>query len=799
MSSQEMIGQVVGHYRILRPVGQGGMAAAFLAEDIRLRREVAVKVFRPRPGETGDFLRRFAREAQVLARLDHPNILPVYDYGEQDGLAYLIMPYMAGGSLKELLHTRRILPPVEALRLLSQILQALHYAHERGLVHRDVKPGNMLFKADGTLVLADFGLVKILATDGGHASLLDASSQTGLGISGTPQYMAPEQVRGQASPVSDIYSVGVVLYEMLTGTRPFVADNAMAIWMKHLHEQPRPLREINPEIPTALEAVVLHALEKNPAKRYQRSTDLLQALIQVITPGEAGNTVNSVGEPGRTIPAAPSPSPVEVPASAAMASRTSTSDNEGTRSDAATTIPTSFPASEPFSTQPFPQRSRSHSLLKRMLLVLLAFVVLSSSGGALLGYAFGWFSPQPSPTPTPAVRSTLKGGGITPTAMTAPISTTLTSCPAVGTARAAVTAHLTLGGHQNIVYIVNKGSPVAPTSGTLKRYDLTTQGKTDIVQMPNASIDEAQVSEDGQWILFIAHVNGQVELRMVRMDGQGMQTLTCAPPGKHFFNAQWSADQQLLVFDEGGDFGAPTMYVLNMSRGTLQPELLPTSQGMGFWPRTWLDNTRVYVVGFVPNSDAPLRGLYILDTAHGPNQQSASLQQTLKVAGSCWDFDSSTDGTELFVSQCMQGQHGSGSVRLFTPDGGTPTTILNSTRLAIARVRSTDSGLLLSVSNMALGQTNGDMSQDGLWKTSLDGSGLTRLTTDGPGETSDLNPFTQDPWSNVSRDGKMYAFTLTNNTTGTDTLLVSSLSGGKPTAFASIGGTQLAIAGWTTM
>jgi len=145
MRPEDLQGQTLGHYRIVRQVGYGGMSTVFLAEDINLGREVAVKVFWPRPGETKDFLRRFSREARVLAQLDHPNILPVYDFGEQDGHAYLVMPYMGGGSLKDLLKVRQVLPPAEAIRLTTEVLNALQYAHERGLIHRDIKPGNMLF------------------------------------------------------------------------------------------------------------------------------------------------------------------------------------------------------------------------------------------------------------------------------------------------------------------------------------------------------------------------------------------------------------------------------------------------------------------------------------------------------------------------------------------------------------------------------------------------------------------------------------------------------------------------------
>src|SRR5579859_6230498 len=250
MRPEDLQGQTLGHYRIVRQVGYGGMSTVFLAEDLNLGREVAMKVFWPRPGETKDFLRRFAREARVLAQLDHPNILPVYDYGEQYGLAYLVMPRMPGGSLRDRLRTTKSVPIADAIRLIEQVLTALQYAHERGLIHRDIKPGNMLFKADGTLVLSDFGLVKVVTPteDFSQTAKGDGLSITGSAIAGTPDYMPPEQIMGNVVPASDIYAVGAALYEMLTGVHLFTADNYLGMLMKHLNEQPRPLRQLNPQV-----------------------------------------------------------------------------------------------------------------------------------------------------------------------------------------------------------------------------------------------------------------------------------------------------------------------------------------------------------------------------------------------------------------------------------------------------------------------------------------------------------------------------------------------------------------------
>src|SRR5579885_1970298 len=280
MRPEEMTGHILGHYRMLRLLGYGGSSTVFLAQDINLQREVAVKVFQPRDGETRDFLHRFAREARVLAQLDHPNILPVYDYGEEGDSAYLVMPHMAGGSLRDRMRKQRKIPTSEAIQLISQVLNALQYAYDHGLIHRDIKPGNMLFKADGTLLLSDFGLVKVLSGETVSNFQTEPMSITGQSLSGTPDYMAPEQINGQAIPASDIYATGVVLYEMLTGSRLFTAENYVGVLMKHLYEQPRPMRDLNPAISPALEEDVLRALAKEPAKRYQHPRDFLSALVR---------------------------------------------------------------------------------------------------------------------------------------------------------------------------------------------------------------------------------------------------------------------------------------------------------------------------------------------------------------------------------------------------------------------------------------------------------------------------------------------------------------------------------------
>lgn len=227
---------MLGHYRLQQLIEHGGMGDVYIARDVYLAREVAIKILHPPERNADQFLRRFTREAKLLARLNHPNILTAHDYGEESGIAYLVMPYMANGSLKKLLKQRGNLLVPEVLSLAKQLLRALQYAHHRGIIHRDIKPANILFKDTGTPILADFGLAKVVETTHLSGDIISYATQSGGTLLGTPAYMAPEQILGNAVPSSDIYSFGLVLYEMLTGTHPFTADTVIGVLVKQMQE-----------------------------------------------------------------------------------------------------------------------------------------------------------------------------------------------------------------------------------------------------------------------------------------------------------------------------------------------------------------------------------------------------------------------------------------------------------------------------------------------------------------------------------------------------------------------------------
>jgi eukaryotic-like serine/threonine-protein kinase len=270
-----------GRYRVVRKLGAGGMADVYLAEDEELGRRVAIKILNDRHANDEQFVERFRREAKNAAGLSHPNIVSIYDRGEAEGTYYIAMEYLDGRSLKEMLIARGPMPIADAIHFARQILHALRFAHRKGVVHRDIKPHNVMVDGDARLKVTDFGIARA-----GASQMTEAGA-----IVGTAQYLSPEQARGAAvDQRSDLYSIGVVLYEMLTGQVPFTGDTPVEIAMKHLSDTPRPPSAVRPEIPPDLDMIVLRALAKNPDDRFQTADEMDAELARV----EDGGSVTAI-------------------------------------------------------------------------------------------------------------------------------------------------------------------------------------------------------------------------------------------------------------------------------------------------------------------------------------------------------------------------------------------------------------------------------------------------------------------------------------------------------------------------
>ena len=274
---KELIGQSIGRYHILEQLGEGGMATVYKAYDTRLEREVALKLIRTEqfpPAQLERVLKRFEREAKILARLDHLHIVKVYDYGEHEGSPYLVMQYVPSGSLRE--QTGKPMPWQQAVRVLLPIARALAYAHQQGMIHRDVKPGNILITQSGEAMLSDFGIARILES-GGSETL----TTSGVGV-GTPEYMAPEQWLNQTTEKTDIYALGVVLYELVTGRKPYTADTPAAVLLKQSNDHlPRPRQWVK-DLPDEVEKVIFKAMAKKPADRYTEMSAFAKALDSLL-------------------------------------------------------------------------------------------------------------------------------------------------------------------------------------------------------------------------------------------------------------------------------------------------------------------------------------------------------------------------------------------------------------------------------------------------------------------------------------------------------------------------------------
>ncbi|MBI1256595.1 MAG: protein kinase [Chloroflexi bacterium] len=292
--SASLVGQKLGKYEITALLGQGGMATVYKGYQRDVDRSVAIKVLPPHPGQNSQFIERFRLEARTIARLQHPHILPLYDYGDENDVLYLVMAYAEGGSVSDRIR-RGPMALSEIQNIFQQVAEALDYAHRQNVIHRDIKPDNILLDREGHVLLSDFGIVKIIEESEKTLSL----TATG-GLVGTPSYMSPEQAQGlPVTDRTDIYSLGIVVYEMLAGKQPFSAETPMQVVLKHITAPVPPLHEFNGKLPPQLDGVLQRALEKEPTQRYASAQTFYEDFKRVIE-GEAPLTPSKVNLPALT-------------------------------------------------------------------------------------------------------------------------------------------------------------------------------------------------------------------------------------------------------------------------------------------------------------------------------------------------------------------------------------------------------------------------------------------------------------------------------------------------------------------
>ena len=421
-----------GRYELNRQIARGGTAQVYLAHDLLLDRPVALKMLFPELSSDHSFVERFRREAQAAANLSHPNIVPVFDWGEADRTYFIVMEYVDGEPLSSIIRTQAPLSPTRAAAIAADIAKALSYAHRHGVVHRDVKPGNVLLTLDGQVKVGDFGIARAIGQS-------ETVTQTGL-VMGTATYFSPEQAQGLGvDGRSDVYALGVVLYEMVTGRPPFTADTPVAIAYKHVSETPVLPSEIEPRVPRDLEAIIMHAMAKQPQARYATAQDFHDDLERFMR--------------GQPVLAAPATAAVAVaPTTAVPANPTLVLTAAGLVAPTTTvqeTVPPVMAApGEPGAPNEFPKR-RWVPWAVSVLVLLVGLAAIVYFGGRSLG----WFGGTPSVhvadvahMPYLRAESRLKGQGLNPQVKFI-----------VGTA---ADDHLVLAQSPAATTLVKKGTPV---------------------------------------------------------------------------------------------------------------------------------------------------------------------------------------------------------------------------------------------------------------------------------------------------------------------------------------------------
>lgn len=544
--------RALGKYVILDEIGRGGMGAVYKARDVELDRIVAIKVLSPYLVGEPHLVQRFMREARVAANLDHPNIVAIYDIGGEGGYYYFVMKYLEGRPLKEIIAQRGPLPLDEVVNIVRQLASALDYAHRQNLIHRDVKPGNVIVGPDGHVTLTDFGLAKVV-----ESMKLTASGET----FGTLEYMAPEQARGEAGPASDIYSLGVMAYEMLTGRLPFQGTNQATLLYQHLHEPPPPLRRWNPAVPPEVEQVVLKAMAKEPAERPATAGELARELERAARQALFAAPTPRPGEPEK---AAPPPSRQARPALAFLL---------------------------PFLA--FLRRRRWAVLGGAGAVLLLALVIL----GTLFLFGHGATAPAPA-TPETTPEATLPFVfALRPSSVFLPLVGKAPPTP-----RPAVPARLALFCHLE----------EWEGRGRLSYWEWGWKEATPWPGLPKHPVDsQVSWSPDGQWLALIISEAGYPYLYRLHLDGSGLSLL--AEAGRVKEDPAWSPDGKAIVYAAGPRQGDRGLFLLPAEGGQAR-NLTPTPGDD--WAPAWSPDGKY--IAFVSNRAGPNNTeIYRLEVASG--------------------------------------------------------------------------------------------------------------------------------------------------------------------------------------
>lgn len=548
MEFDTLVGQQIDQYQVLRLIGQGGMAAVYLARDLTLDREVVLKTMLPALAQNEELMRRFEREAKATARLEHPNIVPIYVTGTTpDGQPYIAMQYISGGSLSDYLRQltaqKQWVSTIYALSIVRQIADALRVAHQAEIIHRDLKPSNILLRRDGTPVLSDLGIAAI-------QQATTRLTQTG-NLLGTPTYMSPEQGAGKSiDGRSDIYSLGIILYELLSGQLPFEADSPWAIIHQHIYEPPHPLEQFRPDLSPPTLQIVATCLQKEPAARYQSANELVAALDQAM----AAEDMNQNVSVGSWQPA--TPRVIEGPPTTRRRLQRPAADT-----------PQQIVSPVNKGKRPFWQ----YVLLAGVLILIIGSIFIFRDGFTIS-------------SPTPAAETVDLASTMTATADILPTSTT----PPTG-----VSAEETLVPINDPVNATatRTPEPAAPTAtataanpfpdgliayscaigGDEYRIFLSSPDGRTQFQLPNQPGNSLvpAFSRDGRQIAYRSNVGGSWQIYVSNVDGSNLRQITSGDSSSPNLEAVWSPDDSQFAFVSERD-GSKQIYVMDNDGGNQQ-------------------------------------------------------------------------------------------------------------------------------------------------------------------------------------------------------------------------------------
>lgn len=517
-----MIGQKIGQYQIVSVIGQGGMATVYKAYQPAFDRHVAIKVLGSQLSQDPTFVKRFQREAKVVARIEHRSIVPIYDYGEHDGLYYIVMRLIEGGTLRKKMYYEKISLPLAA-RIIEQVGEALDYAHHHNVIHRDLKPSNILLDERDNAYLTDFGIAKMLGSN---------TQVTASGVVGTPSYMSPEQCQGKTlGPASDLYALGAILFEILTGKIPFEADTPLSVMYMHVREPVPSAIAINPKLPPAVDGVIMRALAKRPDERYPTAVALAAAFREIagVAPPTRSPARGIFSGPRKKKPQKPQEAPLVV----AAGPQTVPHPIEVISVDlndppTAQTIP--IRGGMPKAVQSLMVGFGGMALLVGLISAgLYGLSILKSEGGSVTvptlppPVAPVSFTPTPTETTPPTVTA-----GITPSLWPTSTSTPTSARTLAPSPTASLTPSMT---------------PTATMSPTA-----TISLTPSITSSPGPTLAPGVLSppNGGDRLAFTSTRYGDDDIFLIDIDGSNLRQITTSPAAD--FNPTWSPDGSLIAF-----------------------------------------------------------------------------------------------------------------------------------------------------------------------------------------------------------------------------------------------------------